>query len=267
MKANSTTAENSLLIVFLIMAPLISLAVPAFLPLPSEVVPLILVFIPTILAILLTAITEGGKGVGVLLKKLAQWRIGLKWYIIALGLALGLRLAMSLLALLFGWIPSIQLNTWSPQQFLIIGIFTLIGAVMEELGWRGYALPRLLTHRSAFSSALIIGISWGVLHLGLIFPGQMNEGTSWIATILFLIGLSVILTWLFIQTHHGVVVGIIYHAAQNYFVFVNGGITSAESLWLMTAVTTVIAIILIVIFGTNLQRNSVKNMPLVGADR
>ena len=229
MKTNSTSTENILLVTFLVITPLISLAIPAFLSPPAEVTPLILIFVPTLLAIFFTASSEGGKGVGTLLKKPFQWRIGFKWYIIAFGMALGLRLIMSVLALLIGWIPAIRLKDWTPPQFLIIGIFTLIGAFMEELGWRGYALPKLLTNRSALASALIIGIPWGALHLGLILPGQMNAGTSWVATILFVVSISVILTWLFIQTQYGIVSGLVFHAVQNYFVFFNGGITAAES--------------------------------------
>jgi membrane protease YdiL (CAAX protease family) len=242
------------------------LAVPAYLSLSSEIVPLILVFIPAILAILLNAITEGGKGVGVLLKQLTKWRIGLKWYLIALGLAFVSRFAISILAILIGWTAKFKLYDWTLLQYMFIGVFTIIGALMEELGWRGYVLPKLLERRSALASALIIGIPWGILHLGLTFPGQMNAGTSWVSTILFILGISVILTWLYVQTKYGVVAGIVFHAAQNFFVFLNGGMLAAgifwES-WLLTSVTVVIAIILILVNGPSLQRKPVKESALM----
>jgi uncharacterized protein len=268
MKTNSLVTEKVALPAFLILTPFISLVIPAFMSVPSELVPLIMVFIPAVLAILLTAITDGGTGVRMLLKKLTQWRIGFKWYLIAFGLALISRFAISMLAILLGWTTTFQLYEWTPQQYLIIGIFTIIGASMEELGWRGYALPKFLARRSALSSALIIGLFWGILHLGLTFPGQMNVGTSWVSTILFLIGTSVILTWLFIQTQYGIVAGIVYHAAQNFFVFLNGGMLTAgiywES-WLLTAVTLVIAITLIVIYGPRLRRGSVEAVTMANA--
>jgi membrane protease YdiL (CAAX protease family) len=152
---------------------------------------------------------------------------------------------------------------------VIIGIFTIIGALMEELGWRGYVLPKLLERRSALASALIIGVPWGILHLGLTFPGQMNDGTSWVSTILFLLGISVILTWLFVQTEYGIVAGIVFHAAQNFFVFLNGGMLAAgifwES-WLLTAVTLAMAVTLIVMYGPGLQRGPVMVAPMVNAE-
>ena len=178
-------------------------------------------------------------------------------------MALILRLTMSLLAFLLGWIPSIQLAKWGAAQYFLIGVFTVIGAIVEELGWRGYALPKLLAHRSALASALIIGIPWGILHLSLIFPGQMNAGTSKLATVLFTVALSIILTWFFIRTGHGIVIGLIYHALQNYFVFFNGGMTAAESLLLMTIVTATIAITLTLVYGPSLQPAPVKESTIV----
>lgn len=249
---------------FLILTPLISLAIPLVLTLPAEVTPLLLVIVPALLAILLTALAEGGKGVSALLKKLFL-RVSVKWIVIALGLALALRLSVSLCAIFFGWIPILQLYPWSPQQFLMIGVFTLFGAIMEELGWRGYALPRLLIHRSPLVSALIIGIPWGILHLGLILPGQMNAGMPWMATLLFIVALSVVLTWLFINTRGSLFIVVLHHAIQNFLVFLNGGVPPAQSSWLLAAVTVVLALGIIIFFGINLQRDPLEKQELVGA--
>jgi len=42
-------------------------------------------------------------------------------------------------------------------------------------------------------------VIWGVLHLSLTFPRQMNAGAHWLPTILQIIGLSVVLTWLYVR--------------------------------------------------------------------
>jgi membrane protease YdiL (CAAX protease family) len=258
MKTKPTFIERHSLLLFLTLTPLLSLAIPLFLSLPTELVPLILIFIPALMAVVLTSFSEGRKGVVALLKKLLQWRIGFKWYAITLGLALGLRLTMSLLAVLLGWIPTIQLNSWSLPEFIIVGVFALIGAVMEELGWRGYVLPKLLANRSAPYSALLIGVVWGVIHLGLILPGQMNAGVHWLPSILCIIGLSGILTWLYIQTRGNLLIPILFHAGQNYFVFLNGGLTLNQGLWLLTIVTFMIVLVLIFLYGVTMQRDPVK---------
>ena len=255
MPTNTTLKERFSLSAFLILTPLLSLAIPLFLSLPPEITPLMIAIIPAVLAILLTAMTDGRRGVRALLKKLLEWRVTFKWYVIALGLALGLRLSMSLLALLLGWIPAIQIRAWSLPEFILLGTFILIGGAMEELGWRGYALPRLLASRSALSSALLIGIIWGVLHLSLTFPGQMNAGSHWLPTILQIIGLSVVLTWLYIQTGGNIVIPILFHAGQNFFVFLNEGITLTQQLWLLTIVTLAYSLAIFLLFGANLRNH------------
>lgn len=258
MNKKSTSFEGYSLLLFLMLTPLVSLAIPLFLPLPPEVVPLMMVFVPALLAILLTALTDGRKGVGALLKKLFQWQVGFKWYVVVIALAFGLRLMISVIALLIGWISTIQLTPWSLPQYIIIGVFIMIGAVAEELGWRGYVLPKLIPHHSALYSALLIGVVWGIIHLGLTLPGQMNAGSHWLSTILYISGLSIILTWLYIQTRGNLVIPILFHIGQSYFVFLNGGISLTQQLRLMTTITTTISLVLILVFGANLQRNPVK---------
>ncbi len=265
MNKKSALIERYALPLFLILTPLISLAIPLFLPLPPEIVPFMMVFVPALLAIFLTALTDGRKGVSTLLKKLFKWRIGFQWYVIVFGLAFGLRLTMSLLALLLGWIPAIQISPWSPVEFIILAVFIMIGAAAEELAWRGYILPKLLAHRSAIFSALLIGVIWGVIHLGLTLPGQMNAGSHWLPNVLYIIGLSTVLTWLYIQTQGNLVIPILFHFGQSYFVFLNGGISLTQQLGLMTAITAVISLVLVLLFGVNLQREPVKK-PAMAAE-
>ena len=263
MTATPSYMERFSIPLFLTLVPLISLAIPYYLSLPAEIVPLLIAILPALLAILFTALTGGGRGVGALLRKAFQWRVGFKWYLIALGLALGLRLTMSLLALILGWVPALQVRLWSPMEFALIGTFILIGGAAEELGWRGYALPWFLARRSALFSALFLGVIWGVVHLGLTFPGMMNAGTPWLPTILQLAGLSIIMTWLYIQTRGSIVLPILFHTGQNLLVVLNGGITLSQQLWLMNIVTLGISFVLIVFFWSGPQLAAVEKSVLV----
>lgn len=90
------------------------------LPLPREALPFVMVLIPAIIAILLVAITEGVSGVRLLLSKLTQWRISLKWLVIALAVAFAMRLTISVVALLLGLIPSIQLRPLTPGEVALL---------------------------------------------------------------------------------------------------------------------------------------------------
>jgi hypothetical protein len=90
MNTNSTFVERYSLPLFIILTPLISLAIALLLPLPTVLIALLLLLVPSSLAILITALAEGRKSVAMLLKKLVQWRISAKWYAVALVMPLGI---------------------------------------------------------------------------------------------------------------------------------------------------------------------------------
>lgn len=230
------------------------------LPLPSEVIPVLMVFIPTLMAIALTALSEGTVGVRSLLGKLTQWRISLKWVFIALVLALLIRLTMSLIALGLGMISTIQLRPGGPAQYVMLAIIFFVFAIPEELGWRGYALPRLLERYSPLAAGLIVGVLWGSLHLALLLPGMMNEGAPPLPTVLALVGGSVLFTWLYVNSGGNIVLTTLFHAAQSFFVIVNQGITMDQQSWLLAGVYLAMAIIIAVIAGPNLTSKPVAEI-------
>jgi uncharacterized protein len=217
------------------------------LPLPREALPFLIVLVPASVSIALVGIAEGRNGIRTLLGKLAQWRVSLKWVAIALLLGLATRLAMSIAALALGWITAIQLRPLSAPQVGLLAVVLLISAIPEELGWRGFALPRLLKHQSPLAASLIIGVVWGSLHLSLLLPGMMNEGTPALPTVVELAALSVLGAWLFINTRGSLVILTLFHAAQSFFVIVNEGISQAQQTWLMAGVYATFAIAVVVI--------------------
>jgi membrane protease YdiL (CAAX protease family) len=264
-KMKDRNVEKYFVLVFLILTPLISIAIALFSPLPPELIALTMACVPAILAILLTGITGGGNGIAALLQKLLQWRTGFKWYVLAVMIPLAIHLTMSLLALWFGWIASIQVKPWSLAQFIFVGVFMMIAAPLEELGWRGYALPRLLIFRSALACALIIGVFWGVLHLPLSAPGMVNAGVPWTTAMLNFIGFSVLLTWLFIQTRGSLAIVILCHFSANYFGIFNEGIPAVENAWLQAIVTLILAAGLGLFYGPALQRSPAQNATAIDA--
>src|SRR4051812_38418797 len=82
------------------------------LPLPGEVVPVVMVCIPALIALGLTAMADGWIGVRALVSKRGQWRVRTWWVVVAVVLGLVLRLIMGVIAVLLGLIPTIQLRQW-----------------------------------------------------------------------------------------------------------------------------------------------------------
>jgi uncharacterized protein len=93
-------------------------------------------FGPALAAIIMAAVTGGKSGVKQLLSRVVLWRVGLRWYVIALGLPTVLALASAGLYYVVGGSTLVQMGAVSALDFVV---FVLV--VGEELGWRGYALP------------------------------------------------------------------------------------------------------------------------------
>lgn len=212
---------------------------------------------------MLTALAEGKRGLADLLKKLFQWRIGLKWYAVALGLPVGIILAAAVTAVLLGWTPSVQFSVPERSMLIVNSILIPVVAVLEELGWRGYALPRLLKYRSPLSSALIIGIAWGLLHIGI----GLHDGRPWLPTFLYPFTGSIIFTWLFIHTRGSLAMAILYHFAVDYTPqFFLLDLTLSQGLWAQTIVNIAVALVLVLVLGANLQRSPAKAVTVAEAN-
>jgi len=233
------------------------------LPMPGEAVPVVVVLIPACMAIALTALSGGKAGLWSLLGKLTQWRISHKWVIIAVALAFVMRLTISLIALGLGLIPVIQLRPMPPAQFVILALILFIFAIPEELGWRGYALPKLLEHRSPLVGSLIIGVLWGALHLALHLPGMMYAGLPLLPTLLQLIGLSVLLTRIYMKAGGNILLTSLFHASQSFFVILNEGIPLMQLVWLMAGVYLVVAIVVVIVAGSSFARKPVATIDQV----
>jgi CAAX protease family protein len=100
-------------------------------------------FGPALAAVIVATAAGGKPGLKDLLGRMARWRVGARWYAVALGLPIVLALTTAGLHLLLGAQTSVNFGGLSVLNFVV---FVLI--VGEELGWRGYALPRLLAERS-----------------------------------------------------------------------------------------------------------------------
>ena len=129
-----------------------------------------------------------------------------------------------------------------------VRVLFLGGPVGEELGWRGFALPRLQQHRNALDASILLGLIWGLWHLPLYFvlgTGQselLRAGTSPVFAIGgfigWTIGLSVLFTWLFNQTGGSLIVVILFHASVNLAAFLPTAVGSGGPASLLNVVIT-----------------------------
>jgi membrane protease YdiL (CAAX protease family) len=86
----------------------------------------------------------------------------------------------------------------------------------EEVGWRGFALPRLQARHSALVSSLLLTLGWALWHVPLFLyrPGYTGMGVAGIAGWLFsLVTGSVLLTWLYNGSRGSLLTVALFHAA------------------------------------------------------
>jgi CAAX protease family protein len=124
------------------------------------------------------------------------------------------------------------------------------------LGWRGYALPRLLVGRSALSASLILGLLWVVWHLPTFFvPGTPQYGPPFPAFVLLTVAYSVVIGCVFVHARGSVLMVSLLHGAINLSQgFFLGGVDPARTYWLLAGVYGAAALVLAVVFGVNLSR-------------
>jgi membrane protease YdiL (CAAX protease family) len=105
---------------------------------------------------------------------LFKWRVGGRWYAVAL-LTAPLSVTTALLALSLSspeFLPAIFTSD-DKAALLLIGIFAgLMVGIFEELGWTGFAIPRLRLRYGVLSTGLILGLLWGAWHFPLFFWGS-----------------------------------------------------------------------------------------------
>jgi membrane protease YdiL (CAAX protease family) len=212
-------------------------------------------FGPLLAALIVTALVAGRDGLKALVRRQVQWRVGIGWYAVALGLPIALELATVALNVALGaHAPAWgNMRAW-PSILSMTVIYTVFsGPLGEELGWRGFALPRLLGrftnhHYGALAASLVLGVIHAAWHLPLFLVGEMD-----VPSLLGTIVGAIVVTWLFQHTQGSVLLAVLFHAAnQNSGRFLSPLFTGADATqqhWLKLVVWAAAAIILVLMTG------------------
>jgi membrane protease YdiL (CAAX protease family) len=219
---------------------------------------------PSIAGILLTGLVDGRSGYRELVSRLLRWRVGARWYVVAL-LTAPLVFTVVLLALSrFSpeFLPSIFAS--DDKAFLLVFgiVWGLIGGgLLEETGWTGFAVPKLRLRYGVLTTALIVGVLWGAWHFVVIFwMSRSTIGGLPLALFLTVRGLDllvgqlpayrVLLVWVYDRTE-SLLVTMLMHASLSASMlilrplalsgvpFLTYCIVSSATWWAVIAVVTV----------------------------
>ena len=115
---------------------------------------------PSVSGFLLTGLLSGGAGLRELISRLFKWRVGVRWYAFAV-----LPGFLFPAAVLFALSQTSSIFTADDKAALVLsGMVAGISIVLEEIGWTGFAVPRLRQRYSILATGLIVGVLWGAWH-------------------------------------------------------------------------------------------------------
>jgi uncharacterized protein len=204
---------------------------------------------PVLAAVIISGIEGGKPAIRALLGKLLKWRVGVRWYLAALLGYPALCLAGSGLDLLLGGVPS-----WPPPDLADLHMpFWFLLVIMppfvlgEEIGWRGYALPRIQSGHGALSASFILSVLWGLWHIpSFLMRDSIHQDQPFLLWMVWLFLMTVVLTWLYNNTGGSVLHAWFFHVAMNYAGFLIPATMRGRAIG---SVFILVAIVLIVILA------------------
>jgi uncharacterized protein len=210
-------------------------------------------------AFLVVAAMHGKAGVRDLARRSLRWRVGVRWYLVAL---LGVPIATVLCAsAFFGLAPlNALVEKWQllftvvlPQLVLLIVFYNLA----EEVGWTGFLQDRLQERRGPLKASVVVTVPFALFHL----PGWMVEFELGLAQLHLALALTgvfgisqlfgrVVIMWLYNNTHYSVLLVGMFHSSFNVTTSAFGPFipVPAGSTFLIAAPVVAVAAVLIVVF-------------------
>jgi membrane protease YdiL (CAAX protease family) len=177
---------------------------------------------PSLSGILLTAVAHGREGLREFKSRLFRWRVGIRWYAVALLAAPLLMMAIySILSLLS---PEFLPGVFAAEDkfaHLLMGLVTgLMAGFFEELGWTGFATPRLRQRYSVLGTGLIVGLPWAFWHilpalwLGFAsgtLSGVLSTASYLLDPFLFLVAFRVLIVCVYDRTGGSLLLAMLMH--------------------------------------------------------
>jgi membrane protease YdiL (CAAX protease family) len=211
---------------------------------------------PCLAAVVVSGATGGKRSVRLLLRRVLQWRAGFHWYVVVLfGWPLIELVGYSVVLGIAPWAALARMWPKILATYLLSSVtIYFVLSLGEEIGWRGFALPRLQAKYGALAGTVILGFLHGLWHLPAFFvPGAVESQFSLGAYGTVIIGAmvaAVFFSWVYNNTRGSIFMVILLHAASNARIPLEQalmpGHSRAASLWGFYALLA--AALLIILF-------------------
>jgi uncharacterized protein len=202
---------------------------------------------PVIAALVVVGATEGRAGYRELLARMTHWRVGWRWWAVAVATPLVV-LAVAAMANVTIWdAPAPDLGTLGWADIGLFFAFRFVnpldGPIGEEPGWRAYALPRLQQKWAPLRAGVTLGVIAALWHLPLVAAGSLA-----LFGIPVTFAITLVYVWLFNRSGGSALMTLVFHVAQGTITYADLGFVGADAarmLWLTGTLWCVIAIALV----------------------
>ena len=162
---------------------------------------------PTVAGFLLTGVVSGKAGFHELLSRLLTWRVAASWYAVAIFAAplLMMMVVIPLSLTSGGYLPAIFASNDKGSLLLTSITAGVMAGVFEELGWTGFAVPRLQRRHGVVATGIVVGVFWGAWHFPLFSGGDLSGAVPTAVFLLvqlfsFLPAYRVLMVWVYDRT-------------------------------------------------------------------
>lgn len=182
-------------------------------------------FGPTLAAIVMTAIISGKAGLNELRQRVRQWRAPWQWYLfILVGIPALILLGILVQPGALAGFHDLTLLLLVSYPFYYVATFFGGGPLGEEVGWRGFALPRMQVRYGPLWGTLLLGILWSCWHLADFLTVSKGGGqasgfntflTNFPVFTLAVVSLAIVMTWIYNHTGGSIFIAILAHTSVN----------------------------------------------------
>jgi membrane protease YdiL (CAAX protease family) len=211
----------------------------------------------------MTAVTEGKPGLHLLRRRMTRWRFG-RWWLILLVPPIGILLVLSAMQMFVspGYTP----------HFLWFGVAAgVLAGLFEEIGWTGFAFPRLSARFGALGGALVLGLLWALWHFPVVdsLGAASPHGQAWPlffgSFALVLVATRVLIAWLYANTESLLGAQLLHAASTGSLVVFSPAAVSPqqEALWYLAYAVLLWIVIAVVVarFGATLTGARRRHAP------
>lgn len=212
---------------------------------------------PSLSGLLLTRLTAGRSGLQELFSQLVRWRIPPHWYATLL-------IPPALVLTILLCLETLVSPAYAPNRFVLGILFGIPAGFLEEIGWTGYAFPKMASPADSFTPSILLGLLWSlwhwpvVDHLGAATPHGAYRLHFFLSFALAMTAMRVLICWLYTNTKSVLLCQFMHVSSTGSLVIFSAPrVTSRqEAMWygLYGLALWVVVLIVVTVYGKSLTR-------------